>query len=375
MRIFLTGDNHIGLKYASHPQAAVLAASRISAFEHMVELANDEQCDLFVIAGDLFENTRGIAKRDIKNLQAMLSDFRGMVAVLPGNHDYYDGDVEVWRNFKEAMGAYDNIMLLSEYRPYPLAVGDDTVVLYPALCTAKHSEPEQNNLGWIKELSIENDGAYHIGIAHGAVDGETIDKEGKYFLMTRDELGAIPLDVWLIGHTHIPLPRDLTEEFALAGRIFNAGTHVQTDVNCKTEGLCFVIDIAPDKTVQAKKVVSGNLRFYRKNIKLTAGNMSDTLMQELADIADNSVVDLRLSGAVLPEEYEKRDEIMQNVLSRFIEATYDDAALSKLISKELIEREFAETSFSAGLLNALLDEPKEAQLAYELLKSLKGEQK
>ena len=41
------------------------------------------------------------------------------------------------------------------------------------------------------------------------------------------------------------------------------------------------------------------------------------------------------------------------------------------ISKELIESEFPETSFSAGLLTSLLDEPKEAQLAYELLKSLK----
>ena len=54
-----------------------------------------------------------------------------------------------------------------------------------------------------------------------------------------------------------------------------------------------------------------------------------------------------------------------------MESSYDDYGLSKLISKELIDAEFPETSFSAGLLTALLDEPKEAQLAYELLKSLK----
>ena len=29
MRIFLTGDNHIGLKYASHEQASVLCEKRI----------------------------------------------------------------------------------------------------------------------------------------------------------------------------------------------------------------------------------------------------------------------------------------------------------------------------------------------------------
>ena len=66
-----------------------------------------------------------------------------------------------------------------------------------------------------------------------------------------------------------------------------------------------------------------------------------------------------------------KNNFFDDVLSRFVEGTYSDYALSKLISKELIESEFSETSFSAGLLSSLLNEPKEAQLAYELLKSLK----
>lgn len=371
LRIFLTGDNHIGLKYASHSQAATLAASRMSAFEEMVEAANREGCALFVIAGDLFENTYGVGKRDVTRLLDTLFRFRGTVAVLPGNHDYYDRETRLWRYFREALPEYDNIMLLSEYRPYTLEIDDEEVVLYPALCTTLHSQPGQNNLGWIKELDIPQDGAYHIGIAHGAVEGETIDNEGQYFLMGRAELEAIPVDAWLIGHTHVPFPRDLTNELAPAGKIFNAGTHVQTDVNCNTEGLCFVVEIADDKTVRAKRLVSGNLRFYRREVKLAAGEMAEQLARELADIADNSVVDLRLSGAVLPEEYESCDRLVRDVLARFIEGDYDASALSKLISRDLIAAEFAETSFSAGLLNALLDEPKEAQLAYELLKTLK----
>ena len=46
--------------------------------------------------------------------------------------------------------------------------------------------------------------------------------------------------------------------------------------------------------------------------------------------------------------------------------------LSELISKEKVEAEFAETSFSAKLLTSLLDNPKEAQLTYELLNALGG---
>ena len=63
--------------------------------------------------------------------------------------------------------------------------------------------------------------------------------------------------------------------------------------------------------------------------------------------------------------------IIESVLSRFLEETYNDYNLSKLISQDLIESEFPETSFSAKLLTSLLEEPKEAQLTYELLKFLK----
>ena len=372
MKIFLTGDNHIGLKYASHNEAAILCEKRIAAFQSMVDCANKENCALFVIAGDMFENTYSVSKRDIKALLDTLSRFLGTVVVLPGNHDYYDAEVKVWQYFKDVMQTHDNIMLLTEYRPYELTCDDDDVVLYPAHCTSLHSAPGQNNLDWIKDEDIDADGAYHIGIAHGAVEGETIDNEGAYFLMKRSELERIPVDVWLIGHTHVPFPRNLKEDaYTVGEKIFNAGTHVQTDVSCNTDGQCFIIEIEKDKTVKAKKFVSGNIRFYRKNVDVSAGEFECMVANELKDIADEAVVDVLLNGAVTAEEYEDRHRILDKLLARFIEGTYNDATLSRLITKELIEAEFPETSLSAGLLSALLDDPKEAQLAYELLKSLK----
>lgn len=374
IRIFLTGDNHIGIKYASHEKAALLVEARISAFEAMVDTANLEQCDLFIITGDLFENTYCTTKKVMMRLLDMLAQFKGTVIILPGNHDYYDKDVKVWQLFKSLQQDYDNVMLLTEYHPYSLTINDSSVMLYPSLCTSMHSRPGENNLGWIMEENIVPDSVYRIGIAHGAVEGETIDKEGHYFLMTRKELESIPVDVWLIGHTHVPFPANLQQDsFTKGEKIFNAGTHVQTDVSCNTEGLCFVIEINEEKTVQAKKVVSGNLRFFRKNVIVTAGSMEKNIQEAVANISNNSVVNLVISGAVSPQEYDTKDEIIENALARFVEGTYTDDGLSRLISKDLIESEFAETSFSAGLLTVLLDEPREAQLTYELLKTLKEE--
>ena len=372
LRIFVTGDNHIGLKYASHEKSSILAECRIIAFETMVKTANEEDCDLFVITGDLFENTYGISKRDIKTLLDILCCFKGTVVVLPGNHDYYDDDVKLWQNFKEIMQTKDNLLLLTECRPYTVYASDGKVALYPALCTSLHSLPGQNNLEWIKKVNLLSDSEFHIGIAHGAVEGETIDKEGQYFLMSRGELEGIPMDAWLIGHTHVPFPRDLTYEFTKCEKIFNAGTHVQTDVSCNTVGQCFIIEIDKNKEIRAKKFDSGNVYFYRKYLEFTSGEMQNILKRELDDICDNSVVDLIISGAVTEEEYVNRITVIETALSRFIEGSYNDSALSKIISKELIEKEFPQTSFSAALLSSLLNEPKEAQLVYEMLKSLKG---
>ena len=374
LKIFMTGDNHIGLKYAKYGEkAAFLAEKRISAFRDMVKKANEEECGLFVITGDLFENISGIAKRDIASLLNILSEFSGTVAVLPGNHDYYDEEAKVWKDFKAASDSCHNILILNEYRPYSVFSGDDEVVIYPAFCTSKHSKPGENNLDWVKDENILPDETYRIGIAHGAVEGETIDSEGRYFLMTRKELEAIPVDAWLIGHTHVPFPNNLAKEFSACDKIFNAGSHVQPDVATNTEGSCFIIEISKDKKVKAKKFLSGNIRFYRPEIKVSAGNMEEILERELSEFNSESVIDgMVISGTADKDEYEDRREIIENALARFVSGSYDDSALSRLISKELIDSEFAETSLSAAVLSALLEEPKEAQLVYELLGELKG---
>ena len=98
LKIFVTGDNHIGLKYASHEKAQALAAKRMEAFPAMVDAANREGCELFVITGDLFENTR-VPKKDVVSIVETLARFRGTAAVLPGNHDFYDPEAKVWQYF------------------------------------------------------------------------------------------------------------------------------------------------------------------------------------------------------------------------------------------------------------------------------------
>ena len=82
--------------------------------------------------------------------------------------------------------------------------------------------------------------------------------------MTKDELENIPVDVWLIGHMHVPFPESISEGFTECGNIFNAGSHVQQKISNNTEGVCFIIEIDEGKKVKAKKFISLHLFFAKK---------------------------------------------------------------------------------------------------------------
>ena len=232
---------------------------------------------------------------------------------------------------------------------------------------------KENALGWIKGESFPNDGKYRIGMAHGAVEGETPDENGKYFPMTYDELNGIGVDVWLVGHTHVPFPRDLTEEFIdiKERKVFNAGTHAPADVTENTEGFGFILEIDENKKIRAKKFVSGTLPFYRKEIDVSAGRgkLEDILTNELRGYKDRAYVEIILKGAVSDEDFEKRYEIIDRALERFLDKEYKEgySNISAMLTKEKILALCSETTLYADMLLELLSDQVQAQMAFDLL--------
>ena len=373
VKLFVTGDNHIGRKYDRYPEIKEkLIKSRIDCLQDMVRKAEDEGCDFFVVTGDLFDNINSIKVGDVKNVVKILSAFNGRVLVLPGNHDYFTGDDKVWRDFENALSKTDhNITILNEFREYVFTdIGDKDVVIYPAFCQSKHSV--ENNLGWIKNAEIETQGRINIGIAHGALKGITPDMKEEYFLMSEEELERIPVDAWLIGHTHIAYPGDLDETKETAGyKIFNAGTHEQTDLHNNSEGDCFIIRIEKNDgkpTVYAKKYISGKIRYYDIKVQLGAGmGLKEALAKEAGGYTGDSVIRVTVSGTVPRAEYEDRKSIYEEVLGEYLTYEVNENELSEEITIDTIRREFAETSFAAQFMEQLMSDPTELQMAYKML--------
>src|SRR5665647_1647417 len=152
MKIFHTADRHIGMKFNNYPEPvrSQLKQARGDVLGKMVSIANKQECNIFVVAGDLFDSINGNTKKSIGEVVTALKGFHGeCVLVMPGNHDYDNNMVELWNNFQELSQDIHNIVIINQERPYSLADWDLNAVVYPAPCHSKHSDV--NNIGWIKE--------------------------------------------------------------------------------------------------------------------------------------------------------------------------------------------------------------------------------
>lgn len=372
IKIFVTGDNHIGLKFNRFSEVSdKLIESRYESIKGMVRKAEEEECDIFVVTGDLFDRIN-MTEKEVKRVVDILAEFNNDVLVLPGNHDYYTGEERVWKYFENAISKCENnIKFITAMNEYTIDTGSEAAVIYPALCQSKHST--ENNLGWIKDADID-ESKFNIGIAHGTIEGVSPDMKSEYFCMGKNELYNIPVDVWLIGHAHIPYPELPVDKYETGHKIFNPGSHEQTDYSNNTEGCAFIVCLDRkdgEKKVSARKVITGNVRFY--DIPITVEHekgLKDSIENVIKNIPnkENSIIRLTLSGTAVADEYYERNDIYDAELSEFMTYEIEDKELSELITKDKIRAEFPEISFAAQLLEAL-DDPKELQMAYELVKA------
>src|SRR5699024_9309452 len=94
-------DIHLGMKFNNYAEGVKesLSEARFQTLENMINQSNELNTDIFAIAGDLF-NTIQVPKRDINRTVQILNKFNGAcVLVLPGNHDYDNGVIELWKEF------------------------------------------------------------------------------------------------------------------------------------------------------------------------------------------------------------------------------------------------------------------------------------
>jgi len=370
LKILHTGDLHIGMKFNSYPEGLrqQLTEARFQVLGRLVEQANEAQCRLLIIAGDLFDKTT-VPLRDQERAAAALAKFAGdCVLVLPGNHDYDNGLGGLWGQFRSRMP--DKVVLLNECRPYFLQDFDLDVVVYPAPCQRKHSPT--NNLGWMKGQVGREGARWHIGIAHGALEGLSPDLHQEYFPMSRQELEAIPVDLWLLGHSHLPYP---PQKQTAGQRVFNAGVPEPDGMDCRHEGHAWLIEIDPDRNVKGELLTMGSFRFLDEQRRVE--NLEDLEKisdQYLGHKPEKTLLRLRLSGLLESEAFARKEELYRRLREGLAYVRIEDSELGVRITPAIIAQEYTAGSFPHRFLSAFLEQGDEEalQIAYQLLREVKG---
>ena len=367
LKILHTADLHLGLKFAGYPDVQTeLTEARFEVLESLVDLANSELCDLLILAGDVFDRVT-VAKGDVKRCVDILNECNGLVVMLPGNHDYTSSQSDLW-TFVVTHGG-DRLCVLEKKEPVPLLHYDLDVVLYPGPCTAKRSS--ENAIDWVKTVYKDQSTTFHIGIAHGNIEGLGFDEGHNYYPMTREELLACEIDLWLLGHIHRPFPAESCSK----ARIYYSGTPEPDGFDCRHCGSAWIIEFDNQKEINAKQMFTGKFRFTHDKYELKTSVDVEQLKKYYTETdRTNLLVKLKLKVLLPRESYAELNSVKSVIKDHVFYLDWDDNDVDEEITSDVIDREFTQDSFPHRLLSELARNEEDAealQMAYEMIQEVK----
>jgi len=364
LKIFHTADLHLDMKFPQFSEVrSLLKMARFDTLDKMVRLANEHACDLFVIAGDLFDRL-SIPREVITRTANILRGFKGrLVAVLPGNHDFVSfGQSELWRSFQQFTSK--NILVLDRQQVYDLRSYGLNAALYPAPCYAKHSP--FSSIQWIRDLDKGPVPLYHIGIAHGSLKGFSPDTDERCYLMQEHELLQCSLDLWLLGHTHIQYPRPGESS---SGKVFYPGIPEPRGFECTQEGRAWIIQIDDMKEIHENSVAPGRYRFMRAAVDAGSGGLAAIKSCYSSPLFKHTLLQLKLMGKISPGEFSLLAPVREEIRKSLFYLQWDHNELDIELTLDEINREYTEGSFPHRILTALASgrEHRALRLAFELM--------
>ncbi len=377
VRIFHTADIHIGKKFSTFDVVpdlkSELVERRFEVLGDMVDMANEHSCQLFVIAGDLFDTHTFNKGEHVEKVRSKLIGFEGdHILILPGNHDYCS---EKNMNSWEWVEDIDRVSVLKETRPYELSIGDEKVIIYPGPCNSKISK--DNKIDWIKDVEKDDPEAFKVGVAHGHLEGCSYDSQGSYYPMSKDDLEQCGMDVWLLGHVHVQIPE---QDTSLQDHLY-PGTPEQEGFKRTAEGSekgkAWIIELG--ERMSAESIDTGKYTFIHEERTLNSSEDLDELKKYLeSDGNEHTLAKLEIKGRLEQDDHRDALEYINSLRHdhkgfRYIIVEDDD--LDQRIDMELVKENFSEGSFPYTMLESLIEEQDEiskkaAELGYDIFQEV-----
>ncbi len=190
MKFIHCADLHLDSVFSlsSHTQAKARRAELRSDFSALIEYAKKEECELFIISGDLFDDT-SITKDTSEMLIREISSFPGCRFVItPGNHDpYHSGSPYALLDFPENVHIFKNENI--EYVEYPEI--NTRVYGYAFTSETMIKSP-------LSGFCAKEDGMINILAAHA----DLLSPISPYCPMSENEIKSSKMDYVALGHVH-----------------------------------------------------------------------------------------------------------------------------------------------------------------------------
>lgn len=268
----------------SEDDAALLAEARFTAIERIAALATAEQVDAVLVAGDVFD-AQTVSDRTLHRTFQLMKGYSGPWILIPGNHDAALAE-SVWTRAQRLNAIPPNVhaLLAPEVRVFT----DAGIAILPAPLTQRQTY--QDLTDWFDSAETPA-GLLRIGLAHGSVAGQLPESADSPNPIAPTRAQSARLDYLALGDWHGCKQID--------SRTWYSGTPEQDRFKDNNAGHALIVDIAePGAEPMVELRAVGQHQWIKREATLAVASDLDTLLAELAQLPDKSVVDLTLRGQI-----------------------------------------------------------------------------
>ena len=286
MKILHTADLHLDSAFSrgTHTNAEERRERQREVLKKIFRLAQDENCDLMLIAGDFFD-TSFVTPETAKLCTSLFSKFAKPVIVAPGNHDPY-AEGSLWRgSLPENVYVFSSTEL--QYFDFPeLSI---TVGGYAFCAAALPKNPLEG-----QEPKSRQGEKYTILCAHADLDMPT----SRYAPVTSLDIRRMGFDYAALGHVHNP-------DRGVDGNIRYSGFPEGRSFDERGDGAVIILSDETGELVVEKRIVSERKYVICQVLAdglSTAEEIEDAIAREIEKQVKNGTTNLRIElCGVLPD--------------------------------------------------------------------------
>jgi DNA repair exonuclease SbcCD nuclease subunit len=285
-RFLHTADWQIGRQFntLSPENAPILADARLQVVERLAALATEHQVDAVLVAGDVFD-AQTVSERTIRRLFNALAGYSGPWLLLPGNHDAALAE-SVWTRAQRLGAVPANVHLL--LTPETQLFEAQSFAALAAPLTQRHTHNDLTE--WFDHAQTPP-GLLRVGLAHGSVQGILADSIDATNPLEPERAARARLDYLALGDWHGMKRID--------ARTWYAGTPEPDRFRANEAGYALLVEIAgPGAEPQVQTIPVGQYTWRQLDAALQVPSDLDALLDQLAAIGSDDVVDLQASGTL-----------------------------------------------------------------------------